>query len=147
MGTPMESQIAKYPVSIEIPIAWGEMDSFQHVNNIIYFRYFESSRIHYFTDIEITREFKTTHIGPILAHTECRYKIPLTYPDSVISCSRVREVREMDFIMEYAVFSKTHKNLAAEGTGRIVMLNYETNQKVMIPEPIRKGINQMEGRD
>ncbi|MCP4297344.1 MAG: acyl-CoA thioesterase [Proteobacteria bacterium] len=142
----MKSQIDKYPVSIEIPIAWGEMDSFQHVNNIIYFRYFESSRIHYFTDIEITRDLKTNHIGPILAHTDCRYKIPLTYPDSVISCSRVREIREMDFIMEYAVFSKTHNNLAAEGTGRIVMFNYETNQKVMIPETVRQGINQMEGR-
>jgi acyl-CoA thioester hydrolase len=36
-----------YPVVIYIPVAWGEMDSFQHVNTIVYFRYFESARILY----------------------------------------------------------------------------------------------------
>ncbi|GIW21089.1 MAG: hypothetical protein KatS3mg068_0096 [Candidatus Sericytochromatia bacterium] len=37
-----------YPIKIEIPIAWGDMDPFNHVNNIFYFKYFESSRIKYF---------------------------------------------------------------------------------------------------
>ncbi|MCZ6911333.1 MAG: acyl-CoA thioesterase, partial [Proteobacteria bacterium] len=36
-----------YPVVIELPVVWGEMDAFDHVNNIIYFRYFESARIAY----------------------------------------------------------------------------------------------------
>jgi acyl-CoA thioester hydrolase len=34
-----------YPVVIEIPVALGKMDSFQHVNNIVYFQYFESACI------------------------------------------------------------------------------------------------------
>ena len=36
-----------YPVSVTIPVAWGEMDSFGHVNNVVYFRYIETSRIAY----------------------------------------------------------------------------------------------------
>ena len=36
--------LAKFPVVIEIPVAWGEMDSMGHVNNI-YFRHFESARM------------------------------------------------------------------------------------------------------
>ncbi|MCB0148997.1 MAG: acyl-CoA thioesterase, partial [Caldilineaceae bacterium] len=44
----MHDLLAGYPVVIEIPVAWGEMDAFQHVNNIVYFRYFESGRIAYF---------------------------------------------------------------------------------------------------
>ncbi|HLP84719.1 MAG TPA: acyl-CoA thioesterase, partial [Phycisphaerales bacterium] len=32
-------------VTIEIPVAWGEMDALGHVNNVVYFRYLESSRI------------------------------------------------------------------------------------------------------
>ena len=44
----MEKLTERYPVVIEIPVAWGEMDAFQHLNNIVYFRYFESARIAYF---------------------------------------------------------------------------------------------------
>jgi acyl-CoA thioester hydrolase len=37
----MTSSLADYPVVVEIPVAWGEMDAYGHVNNIVYFRYFE----------------------------------------------------------------------------------------------------------
>jgi acyl-CoA thioester hydrolase len=38
MSDPLEA----FPVVISIPVAWGEMDAFQHVNNSVYFRYFDS---------------------------------------------------------------------------------------------------------
>lgn len=31
-----------YHVTVDIPIAWGEMDALGHVNNTVYFRYFEA---------------------------------------------------------------------------------------------------------
>jgi acyl-CoA thioester hydrolase len=142
----MEKLVGTYPVSLEIPLAWGEMDSYEHINNIVYFRYFESSRIHYFDKLDIKGLKEQTHIGPILAHTECKYKIPLTYPDTVIACSRIAEVRDTDFIMEYAIFSQGHQKLAAEGNGRIVMINYENNQKVAIPEELRLLIRRVENQ-
>jgi len=37
--------LAGFPVRIEIPVAWGEMDAFGHGNNVAYFRYFESAQI------------------------------------------------------------------------------------------------------
>lgn len=39
---------AGFPVRVGIPVAWGEMDAFGHVNNVVYFRYFESARIAFF---------------------------------------------------------------------------------------------------
>jgi acyl-CoA thioester hydrolase len=44
----MQELLKSFPVVVEIPVIWGDMDSFQHVNNVIYFRYFESARIQYF---------------------------------------------------------------------------------------------------
>jgi acyl-CoA thioester hydrolase len=34
----MDNLVEGYPVVIEIPVQWGEMDAFQHVNNVVYFR-------------------------------------------------------------------------------------------------------------
>jgi len=39
--------LAGYPVVIQLPVVWGEMDSYRHVNNVVYFRYLESARLEY----------------------------------------------------------------------------------------------------
>ena len=59
-----------YPVVIELPVVWGEMDAFSHVNNIIYFRYFESARLAYVEQTGLLEYMDKTGIGPILAHTD-----------------------------------------------------------------------------
>lgn len=43
----MHQSLEGFPVVIELPVVWGEMDAFAHVNNVVYFRYFESARIAY----------------------------------------------------------------------------------------------------
>ena len=47
----MSARLAHYPVRLVVPVAWGEMDSMRHVNNIVYFRWFESARFAYFERI------------------------------------------------------------------------------------------------
>lgn len=44
----VKSLLAEFPAKIDIDIQWGEMDAFGHVNNIVYLRYVECSRIEYF---------------------------------------------------------------------------------------------------
>ena len=38
----------EYPVVLNQDIIWGDMDAFGHINNTVYFRYFEDARIAYF---------------------------------------------------------------------------------------------------
>lgn len=45
MPPELPEPLAGFPVRVDIPVAWGEMDAFGHVNNVVYFRYFESARI------------------------------------------------------------------------------------------------------
>ena len=64
-----KSFLANFPVTIQVPVAWGEMDAFGHVNNIVYFRYFESARIAYFEKIEFIKFKDNIGVGPILSKT------------------------------------------------------------------------------
>lgn len=142
----MEEHLTIYPVVMKIPIAWGEMDAFGHVNNTAYFKYFESARILYFDQINLMEFMETTGVGPILASTQCRYKIPLVYPDQITVGARV-DVHAMKidrFTMEYTVFSHKHNKVAASGEGVLVTFNYRKNQKVPIPDEIKKRILTLE---
>jgi acyl-CoA thioester hydrolase len=140
----MQVQISDYPVVIEVPIAWGDMDAFQHVNNTVYFRHFESGRISYFEKIHFMEFMDSTGIGPILASTQCRFKIPLTYPDVVTVGARVETMEKDRFLMKYVVHSKKHGQQAALGEGLMVTFDYRNNKKVPVPDEIRRRITALE---
>ncbi len=140
----MEKLLEGYPVVIEIPVAWGEMDSLQHVNNIVYFRYFESARMAYFHEIDIWSYMDETGIGPILASTQCKFKIPLSYPDTVSVGTRIINVEEDRFLMKYVVASHQHQRIAAEGEGVIVSYDYRGKKKAPLPQEIKARIEALE---
>lgn len=140
----MKELSSGYPVLIEIPIAWGDLDAFQHVNNRVYFKHFESARMAYLEKIGFLEIMKRTHIGPILASTQCKFKIPLTYPDQVTVGAKVGTLEKDRFTMEYAVISHKHRKIAALGDGVLVTFDYQTNMKVAIPEDIRQRISDLE---
>ena len=140
----MDNSIDGYPVVIEIPIAWGEMDAFQHVNNVVYFRYFESARIAYFGRLKMMDIMNRTGIGPILAATSCRFKTPLTYPDTVLIGAKVAVIEADRFIMDHCVVSKKHQKIAAEGDAVIVAFNYRENKKTVMPEELKQLILDIE---
>lgn len=140
----MSENLTEFPVVIEIPILWGYMDSYQHVNNVIFFRFFESVRIAYFDRIGFTTLKKNIGIGPILASTECKYKIPLKYPDNVSLGAKITELEDDRFTMKYILISHQLNKLAAEAKAIVVSYDYKNDQKVSIPQQIRNKIIELE---
>lgn len=140
----MNNLLQPFPVVIETPVAWGQMDAFRHLNNTVYFRFFESGRIAYFERLGLLEYMEETGVGPILASTNCRFRIPLTYPDTVSIGTRVSNFDGDRFTMEYVVVSHRHKKIAADGTGLIVCFNYNENKKVPIPAELRRRIEELE---
>ncbi|MEC4726311.1 acyl-CoA thioesterase [Shewanella sp. D64] len=125
----MESFIKEYPIYTEIPVAWGEMDALQHVNNVVYFRYFESARIDFFTQIGLFSELQTANIGPVLADNHARYKCPVTYPDTLLVGVTISDVQADRFMMHYTVFSKTQQAVTTLGSSLVVMFDFKTGKK------------------
>ena len=136
----------RYPVTVEIPVAWGEMDAFRHVNNAVYFRYFETARIALFEEIGWAPSEESGGVGPILAATDCRFRIPLTYPDTVTAAAWVGDIGEDRFIMKYAVFSLRHEAVAAEGSGTIVAFDYGRGAKASLPAPVTADLARLQVR-
>ena len=143
----MENILLTCPVVVEIPVAWGEMDAFGHVNNIIYFRYFENARIAYFGKLDLMTFMNETGIGPILASTQCKFRLPLTYPDTVSAAAKIVKLEDDTLMMAYYVVSHKYQKIAAEGDGIIVSYDYRGNKKVPIPDEIRKRILAVEKVD
>lgn len=136
----MEELLADYPIIVESPVIWGDMDAYEHVNNTVYFRYFETARIAFFDQLKFKEVKDETGIGPILASTQCRFRIPLTYPDTVSIGARVTDVQGDRFTMLYRVVSHKHKKVAAEGDGLLIAYDYHALKKASLPDVIHRRI-------
>lgn len=141
-----DKYLENFPVVIDLKVAWGEMDAYKHVNNIVYFRYFESARIAYLDKIDFADWEKNGGIGPILGHTQCKYLKALTHPDSICVGARTKEIRDDRYIMEMEIYSHNYEEIAAVGTADMVAFDYSKNQKARLPARIRQNIEALEGR-
>lgn len=136
----MEELLKDYPAKIEIPVQWGDMDAAQHVNNVIYLRWFETARIQYFEQLGELMDFSgVADLGAILAETYCRYKMPVTFPDTVVVAARIvpDTIDEFSFRMQHVIVSQQHQRIAAEGWTRIVCYDYREKRKALIPAALK----------
>ena len=139
-----KSLLTDFPVTIELPVVWGDMDAFAHVNNSKYFRYFESAHIAYFEKIDFIKFKENLGVGPILSKTSCRFKRALSYPDVVQIGARSTDIEQDRFLIHYRVVSKKHNAVAAEGVAMFVCFDYRKNKKTSLPAELVENINRIE---
>lgn len=137
-------ELSGYPVVIQLPVQWGDMDAYGHVNNTVYFRFFESARIAYLERCGFVRSYERDGIGAILHSTSCRFRRPLTYPDEIDVGGRVTDVGADRFTMAYRIVSGAQGVVAADGTGLIVSFDYRNGTKVPLPDDVRMRIERLE---
>ncbi|WP_223786897.1 acyl-CoA thioesterase [Marinicella meishanensis] len=133
-----------FPVQVKLPVQWGDMDAFGHVNNTVYFKYFETARLAYFDAVGVMADMQQAQLGPILAETQAQFKRPLVFPDEVLTGANVLEHHAYGFLMQYGVYSLQQQAVTTVGTGRIVMVDYNSGQKVQPKASLIDAINQLQ---
>ena len=128
----MNDFLAQHSISTDIQVAWGEMDALQHVNNSVYFKYFETARLDLINQINLLDDLKTTGVGPVLSETNARFKRPVTFPDSIVVGVKISDINEDRFVMHYTVFSKAQQAVTTIGWAKVVMFNFKTGKKAKL---------------
>ncbi len=142
--TVIEPLLAGFPVAVELAVAWGDMDAYRHVNNVVYFRYFENARLEYFRRLDWFEYERQTGVGPILAATQARFRKALTYPDTIWVTARVSSIESDRFHLEHLIVSRRLGAVAAEGKGTVVTYHHGAGHKVALPEELRRRIEALE---
>ncbi|EPF71258.1 MULTISPECIES: acyl-CoA thioesterase [Acinetobacter] len=133
-------QLTDYPVIHQQVVAWGDMDALGHVNNVMYYRYIESARIHYMDQIRMMQQSFST----VVASNQCKYMRPVFYPDTLKIGVRVEEIRNSAFRMHYLLWSEQQQAVVASAEAIMVCVNSESMQKMPLPESIRQRILALE---
>lgn len=129
-----------YPLVYTQQVAWGDMDAFGHVNNVMYYRYVESARLAYIERTGIL----SSNILTVVASNQCKYLKPVFYPDQLSIGARIEELRNSAFRMHYLLWSEQQQSIVAEAEAVIVCVDKVNMQKTLIPELTRHKLKEFE---
>jgi acyl-CoA thioester hydrolase len=140
MTEALHTLLAPYPVRIEIPVQWGDMDANHHVNNVVYLRWSENVRVEYLYRLAQGAGI----LMPVLGEITCKFIFPVTYPDTILAGVRVTDLADDRFTMETLLASTRHQRVAAIARGRVVNFDHQAGRKAPLPPAFAAQIAQFE---
>lgn len=119
-------QDIKFPFPIRQQVLWGEMDAFQHINNVAYFRYFETGRVEFFNNTNLWQLFKDENIRIVVVKLECNYIREIIHPAEIEISVGIKKIGNASLTVHQVV--KCNGEIAAHGEGVIVATNPHTGK-------------------
>lgn len=119
-----------------VPIRWGDMDSLGHVNNTIYFRYFEIVRLDWI--FKVCGSYQTAAQGPIIVNAFCNFLKQLEFPGDVLLKFYVTNPGRSSFDT-YLTMERADQPgvIWAEGGAKTVWTDYAAKKSVPLPDWFR----------
>ncbi|TAG04699.1 MAG: acyl-CoA thioesterase [Betaproteobacteria bacterium] len=123
------------PVMHEVlmPVRWGDMDAFAHVNNTVYFRFMEQCRIEWF--LKIGAHIEQSDIVPMLVGADCRFIRAIKHPAVARVTIAVGDVGPKVVQTLHEIW--VDDTLCAVGDCKIVWISQAANKAIALPEDIR----------
>lgn len=131
-------------VSLDVMVHWGDMDAMQHVNNIVYLKWIESTRLLLFEQL-MGGTAGQEYISPILAWSDIKYIAPVSYPDTVHVEFSVTDMEEDRIQGEARLYSKRHNKLVAISKSTTKAYNTTELKKAAIPSQWKKRLKEKFG--
>jgi acyl-CoA thioester hydrolase len=139
-------ELADYPAVMQLPVLWGDQDAFGHVNNSVYFRWYETSRILYLEKAGLGDKKAETGIGPILAHIDCNYRHQVTFPDTMHVATRVTKIGRTSLTVHHAIYGEAAGAIVADSTSVLVLFDYHKQVPTPLSDEAVAAVELLEGR-
>jgi acyl-CoA thioester hydrolase len=130
--------MSDYQHVFEMPIRWGDMDAFGHVNNTVYFRYMEQVRISWFERLGLIGGTEDGQ-GPVIVNASMEFLRQLHYPGDVIGRMSVGKPGRSSFDTGFELVRADDPGTPyARGSARCVWIDYAAGKSVPLPDELRK---------
>ncbi len=140
MATSGQHPSRKLVLTTSIPVRWGDMDAYRHVNNTIYFRYFEQARVEWLEQSGSTVSLENP-VAPVIINASCTFLIPVNYPATVVVRMYLGEPGRSSVMTWYELGVEGDDRLYAEGAAKVVWMDPATGKSVPLPDDVRAGVS------
>ena len=130
---------SEFPVLRSITTRWMDNDHYGHVNNVVYYSYFDTAVNGYLIEASGTDIRQLPAIG-IVAETSCRFLRELSFPQTVHAGLALERLGNSSVVYRIGLFCDQDQDPAALGRFVHVYVDAGTRRPVPVPEPIRAAL-------
>lgn len=128
-----------YPYFTDITTRWMDNDIYGHVNNVVYYSYFDSVANKYLIEEGGLDIHNSDIIGFVVA-SSCQYRSPIAYPQAIEAGFRVNKLGNSSVEYGIAIFQQGQATASAEGTFTHVFVDRASAKSVAIPASLRQAL-------
>lgn len=136
---PVIEQRPAYAHFLEITTRWMDNDVYRHVNNVVYYSYFDTVVNQYLIEKGALDIEKSDVVG-LVVETQCRYFSPIAFPSKVHAGLRVAHLGNSSVRYEVGLFRDADPVAAAQGHFVHVYVDRESNRPVSLPAAFRAAL-------
>ena len=132
----------QYPHGIPIATRWNDTDLFGHVNNAVYYEYFDSVIHRYLMEAGGNDPLRGETLQ-FCVENRCQYHRELSFPETVDARLRVAKLGRSSVCFELGLFTEANVAPAASGYFVHVFVDRSTHKPMPIPDPIRAALQRL----
>ena len=125
-----------YPHFLEIQTRWMDNDVYGHVNNVVYYSYFDTVVNRYLIDQGVLDIQQSEVIG-VVVETLCAYRKSFAFPQKVLGGLRVSKLGKSSVRYEIGLFSEEDDQAHSCGYFVHAYVKRETNKPTALPTQMR----------
>ena len=125
-----------------IPTRWADNDVYGHVNNVVYYSYFDTVVNQYLIEQRALDLVNSTVIG-LVVETQCEYFAPISFPDVVHAGLRVARLGNSSVRYEIGLFRNEEKTASAQGYFVHVYVDRASRRPTAVPAEMRAALEKI----
>lgn len=130
--------------SLPIQIRFSDIDAIGHINNNIYFSYFDLGKTNYFENLRSSYVSWTDGII-VVAHLEVDFIAPVFYKESIAVDSKIMKVGNKSAVFLQQIRNTLTNEIKCRCTSVVVAFDPKTNKGMAMPDIWRRGMSDYEG--
>ena len=142
MTRPTPNSLESYPHHMPLQTRWADNDVYGHVNNSVYYFYFDTVVNRWLIDNGLLEIGKSETIGLVVG-TSCDYFSPISFPDNVVAGLRTAKVGNSSVTYEIGLFRNDETTASAQGSFVHVYVDEKTRHPVKISEWMKETLTQI----
>lgn len=140
---PTPNSLDSYPHHLTIPTRWADNDVYGHVNNSVYYFYFDTVVNKWLIENGLLEIGKSDVIGLVVG-TSCDYFAPMSFPDTVVAGLRAAKIGSSSVTYEIGLFRNDETTASAQGTFVHVYVDEKTRRPAPLSDQMKDTLKKIQ---
>jgi acyl-CoA thioester hydrolase len=142
VSRPTPNEKSAYAHHLAIPTRWADNDIYGHINNSVYYFYFDTVVNRWLIDNGLLALGESEVIGLVVG-TSCDYFAPAAFPDEITAGLRVAKVGSSSVTYEIGLFRNDETTAIAQGSFTHVYVDEKNRRPAALSDTMRKRLGEI----